>query len=518
MMKLLLCKSIWSGEGRTIDAVLVEGSSIVWTGNRTELGPVESDTEVLELGDAFMCPGLVDTHVHFIETGISLRGCDLRESASIKEIQERLSAHKGSSMILASGYDDTILAEKRFLCAADLDVAVKDRPVFVSRRDGHSCVLNTMALWEVNLPPETQGICLDENGNMTGMFKGDANQIIRTTWHRLIPLQEKMEGCMEAAHLAHQRGATGCHALEGGWFCGDGDVEMLLRRRHEIPFNLTIYHQIMDVGAVVAQGLPRIGGCLLLDGSFGSRSAALDKPYHDGIGDGNLYMEDEVLSKMVWEATAQGLQCAVHAIGERAIDQALRVYEKAAGAPACRALRHRIEHFELPRPEHIEKAAQLGICLGMQPAFERYWGGEGNMYEMRLGPERRKQTNPFRSILDKGIRVGFGSDSDITPLDPMLGMGAACTHPTEEQRVKPIEALRAYTVDAARISRTEEESGVLSGGCRSDITVLARNPLAVPGEEIEHINVLMTMVGGEIVFWNSDVAREMGLSPMKNDQ
>jgi predicted amidohydrolase YtcJ len=503
LLRLILSSNIWTGTGRDIEGVMVEGATIVWVGKRTELGELGTDIEVMDLGAAFVCPGLVDSHVHLIETGINLSGCNLRDLTSITAIQAKLAECAAASVVIASGYDDSILAEKRFLTAADLDAAVPDRPVFVVRRDGHSCVINSKALAEIELDPATPGIERDAAGKMTGVFRANANGQVRSIWHRMISDEEKLAGCIKAAQVVHKRGVTGVHALEGGWFGGDSDVDLLLLRRSEIPLELTIYHQIMDVAAVACQGLPRIGGCILLDGSFGSRTAAIDHPYSDGDGDGLLYIEDDRLLKMVWEASARGMQCAVHAIGERAIDQAISIYEKAAGESACHKLRHRIEHFELPRPEHLEKVAKLGITICMQPAFEYLWGGVGRMYESRLGPDWRKKTNPLRSILDAGIRVAFGSDSDITPLDPLLGMSAACNHPTPEQSVKAVEALRAYTMDSALLSRREDEVGILEPGFRSDITVLAHSPLEVPCAEIKDLPVLLTMVGGEIM-WAAD--------------
>lgn len=507
MLRLILSSNIWTGTGRQIDGIIVEGATILWVGERTELGEPGSDMEVMDLGSAFVCPGLVDSHVHLIETGINLSGCNLRDLTSIPAIQAKLAECKSNNVIIASGYDDSILAEKRFLTTADLDAAVSDRPVFVVRRDGHSCVLNSKALAEIELDPATPGIERDATGNMTGVMRAKANSQVRAIWHKMISDEEKLAGCIKVALAVHKRGVTGVHALEGGWFGGDTDVDLMLLRRSEIPLELTIYHQIMDVAAVACQGLPRIGGCILLDGSFGSRTAALDHPYDDGNGDGLLYVEDEKLHKMVWEASARGMQCAVHAIGERAIDQAITIYEKAAGESACHKLRHRIEHFELPRPEHLEKVSKLGITVSMQPAFEYLWGGAGRMYESRLGPDWRKKTNPFRSILDAGIRVAFGSDSDITPLDPLLGMRAACNHPTPEQSVKPIEALRAYTLDSALLSRREDEVGILEPGFRSDITVLAQSPLEIPSSQIADLPVLMTMVGGEIM-WMADSVKD----------
>jgi predicted amidohydrolase YtcJ len=509
LLRLILSSNIWTGTGREVDGVMVEGASIVWTGRRQELGEPGSDIEVLDVGSAFVCPGLVDAHVHLTETGINLSGCDLRNLTSIPAIQAKLAECKGGGVVIASGYDDTILAEKRFLTAADLDIAISDRPVFVVRRDGHSCVLNSKALAEIKLDPATPGIERDAEGRMTGVFRTKANGQVRAAWHRLISDEEKLAGCVKAAMQVHKRGVTGVHALEGGWFGGDTDVDLLLSRRSEIPLDLTIYHQIMDVAAVACQGLPRIGGCILLDGSFGSRTAALDHPYNDGEGDGFLYIEDERLHGMVWEASARGMQCAVHAIGERAIDQAITIYEKAAGESACRKLRHRIEHFELPRPEHLEKVAGMGIAVCMQPAFEYLWGGAGRMYESRLGPEWRTKTNPFRSVLDAGIRLAFGSDSDITPLDPLLGMSAACNHPTPGQSVKVVEALRAYTMDSALLSRREDEVGILEPGYRSDITVLGQSPLETPSPDIKDLPVLLTVLGGEIVWLADEIKGKM---------
>jgi hypothetical protein len=253
-----------------------------------------------------------------------------------------------------------------------------------------------------------------------------------------------------------------------------------------------------DVDRVAALGLPRIGGCLLLDGSFSSGTAALDEPYADREGTGVLYYEDEHLTAFLRGAHERGLQLSVHALGERAIGQAIRCYRAACG-DETREARHRIEHCELPSDAHIAAIAGAGIFPCVQPTFEFLWGRPGGMIEKRLGAARAARTNPHRTMLAAGIPLAGGSDSYVTPMDSLLGIHSAVNRPNESERLSVFDAVGLFTSGAARASFDESKRGTLEVGKEASFTVLDDDPFDVRPETIRDIGVAALYIRGEKV-------------------
>jgi predicted amidohydrolase YtcJ len=252
-------------------------------------------------------------------------------------------------------------------------------------------------------------------------------------------------------------------------------------------------------------GLPRIGGCLLVDGAYAEHTAALLEPYTDDSSTkGVLYFSDEELNDFVGRGHRAGLQISMHAIGDAAIEQLLNAYEQALAADPRSDHRHRIEHFSLPTPEHIERAAHLGVALGMQPIFASM--PEGDEVGSRLpgleflGPERYARRHPYRAIVDAGILVAGGSDSEQRPESPMAGIHAVVNHPDEERRLTVMEALSLFTTNAARIAFEEDEKGSIEPGKLADLVILGGNPLTADPRTLGDIPVRMTIVGGEIAY------------------
>jgi predicted amidohydrolase YtcJ len=292
---------------------------------------------------------------------------------------------------------------------------------------------------------------------------------------------------------------TTVHALVGSdQDPSNRDGELLLEESSQLPVDVVPYLQVRDVRRVKELGLNRVGGCLLLDGSIGSHTAALADPFADDPGNrGLLYFRDEILQEFISSANEAAMQTAVHAIGDRALEQILRVHERCA-SPA--SSRHRVEHAELPGPSQIDRALALGLLFGMQPAFEHFWGGPEGMYRQHLGPERASRTNPLRTLAERGMPIAGGSDAPITPVSPMLGIHAAVNHPAECERLELSAAVEMFTTNGAYFSFDEAWKGKLAPGYRADLVLLDQDPFWVPASRLKDVAVLAVWSRGVLRF------------------
>jgi predicted amidohydrolase YtcJ len=230
----------------------------------------------------------------------------------------------------------------------------------------------------------------------------------------------------------------------------------------------------------------------------------MSRPYEDGSGSGVLYRADDELAEFFHNAHLAGLQAAVHAIGDEAIEQALRVWERvyrtldSRQRRHFRARRHRIEHFELPSGEQIERAAALGLAISVQPAFDAEWGHPGGLYEQRLGRRRAAGMNPIVTLMMRGLEVGAGSDSPITSLDPMYGLWALETHHDPSQRLSREEGVRMFTLGSARLAHLEEKKGQLTPGTQADFAVYEADPMTIG--DPRDLRPILTVSRGREVF------------------
>lgn len=491
----------------TASALAVKDGKLVAVGSNAHVRSFRGPrTAVISAVGKTVLPGFIDAHTHFMQTGLNRLALDLTEVRTIEEIvslvRARAEETAPGNWILGHGFDDSVLCEGRFPTAAELDDASAAHPVILTRRDHHSSVVNSAAWNILGIPAGTPGVEMDvRTGQPTGVLRAEANGLAREAVFRRLDGATREKGMRLAARLAVARGITTVHALEGASWFGEENALFLWKNAASLPLRVVLYYQTTAVEQVLKMGLPRIGGCILVDGSFGSRTAALSEPFADDPStSGRLYFRDEELESFVVRAHRAGLQVALHCIGDRAIGQALRAYARALREYPRPDHRHRIEHCELPDDSHITETGKMGIVLSMQPAFEHLWGGPGRMYARRLGEERRKRTNPLRAILDAGITVAGGSDSDVTPMGPMLGVGAAVNHPTEQHRVQLPEALAMFTLGGARAAFEEREKGSLEVGKRADVVILDEDICAVDLNCLHRVGVRTTIVGGTVVY------------------
>jgi predicted amidohydrolase YtcJ len=289
--------------------------------------------------------------------------------------------------------------------------------------------------------------------------------------------------------------------MEGGDFSGDNEIQLLLDMQQDLPVRVAVHWNTFDVDDVMKAGLRFLGGDIWLDGSLGSRTAALQRPYADAPDSvGHLYHAQDAIESLVRNCIASGLQVGFHAIGDRAIEQALCCFEAAADGGRIPDRSCRLDHFGLPSPEQIRRAADLGIVVSTQPTFPFLRGGPGSVYETRLGEERVSRAYPLRELLDAGLLVAGGSDSNVLPADVMLAIHAAVNHPNERERIPPEQAVRLYTENAARSGFEEQTRGTLAIDKAGDMIVVDRDPCSVSSAEIQQARVVMTVVEGRVVY------------------
>jgi predicted amidohydrolase YtcJ len=249
----------------------------------------------------------------------------------------------------------------------------------------------------------------------------------------------------------------------------------------------------------------RIGAVkIFIDGSMGARTAVLAEPYMDDPYTSGLFtLSSEELKKRVMKAHGYGMQITIHAIGDGGINEALDAYEEAIKKDGRVDHRHRIEHCEILNEEQIQRIKRLGIIPSMQPNFVGEWGWPGGMYDQRLGPARLKMSNPYRRLLDEGIRVAFGSDCGYCPpwpMNPLYGLWAAMRHPIKGSSITLEEAVKGITLDAAYSSFEEGIKGSLETGKLADIIVLSRDLNKIDTDEIKNVKVDLTMIDGKIEY------------------
>ena len=475
--------------------ILVDGRHVerVGTGD-----PPAADARI-ELPGATIVPGFIDTHVHLTATGRALRNEDVRAVRSRGELlgalRERVASGDGPYHL--EGFDESTWDDPQLPSAADLD-EITVEPVVIARTDGHLALVNGSALKAAEVVED--GVERDDAGEPLGRVHGEANRRV-SSWiestyerHRVEELQ------LEAAALAAARGVTSVHEMS----MDRSDLEVLLGHHGQLPVDVRAILATTSLSEVIALGLSAIGGDLPVDGSIGARTAAFVHPYEGSEDRGHLSLADDELAEFFHTGHNAGLQVGVHAIGDRAIEQVLATWERVYAALDSRerrhfrARRHRVEHFELPSVDQIERAAMLGLAVSVQPAFDRLWGQGGGMYEDRLGPARAMAANPFRTMMQRGIEIGIGSDAPVTPIDPMLAISSLEQHHEPAQRLQRLEALKLHRKGSARLGHQEGKKGVLEPGMHADFAAYDEDPLEVAS--IEGLRPILTVSLGREVF------------------
>ncbi|MBV8364981.1 MAG: amidohydrolase family protein [Candidatus Eremiobacteraeota bacterium] len=461
------------------------------------------DVRVVDCAGAAIVPGLHDCHMHLTDTGLLAGDHDMRGCADVEAMLRRTqmlcAGRSRTEPLYAGNYDEANIVQGRPPKRAELDAVSGGIPVVLTRVDGHSCAANSAAFALLRLEG-LDGVERDASGAPTGLLRAAANYAAQNGIIEKLSAASKRMADERAAEIALRAGITTAHHV----IVVDEPFEALrehYRRDESLPIRVIPKTCSTDVGKVKKLGRRVFGGDIYVDGSIGSRTAALTSGYHDGAGSGFLYLRADQLHELFDEAAEQGLSLGVHAIGDRAIEQAITAWEAViAKRGPLDGVRPSIDHFEIASDDQIGRAARAGILLSIQPAFDLLWGGADGMYERRLGAPVAQMMNRFRTARRAGCTICAGSDSPITPLSALLGIRALTDHHIAAERCSMEEALRAYTTDAAALSFDEGRRGMLAPGYDADFVLLEQPLDAVEVDAIDRVRVLMTVIAGEIRF------------------
>jgi predicted amidohydrolase YtcJ len=406
--------------------------------------------------------------------------------------------------IIGRAWDQSKWPEQRYILAEDLDPISSDNPVLLRHVSGHMVTVNTLGFQRLDIAKDQLGVDLDEEGKITGILRDvelSDKKEIRPTF------EEFIKGIIMGMDEAIELGITSIHdniTFE--------TMPVYLHLVNNNKMKLRVYGIIYEdmIDEIIKLGIDRefgdkwfrIGACkLMTDGAISSRSAYVYDEYKDKEGEkGFALYDNQQLDEMITKVHNANLQIAAHAIGDRAITEVIESIERNIDEEECKAALHRIEHAEILRLEDVEKSKKLNIVYSMQPNFVWRWGlvGVNSMYEQRLGKERTMLNNPFRWILNNDLILAFGSDG--MPLGPLYGIKGALFHSNPELRLSLEEAIRCYTIFPAIVSREDDIKGTIEVGKLADLVILSKNLDKIDIEEFHDVDVLYTIIGGNIVY------------------
>jgi hypothetical protein len=454
-----------------------------------------------DLQGATVLPAFADCHVHLAGTGYALGERNLAGVRSYDEFDAAIACvPREDGTVYAAQYDDARWRDGRSADALPLERHHAGARAMAVRVDAHSCLVNAATLSWLKLPNDMPGIERDADGTPTGRLNLDANWTAQSAFIGAFSGAAVHNAERRAVELALRNGAVHLHA------------QLLGRAREEYAHDIDalrglpakIHPKVCEPDAMLAQelGLRSIGGDVFLDGSIGSCTAALGEPYAGSTARGALRFSDDEVHEYFARAEELGIAAGVHAIGDGAIDQCMRTWERVLGGrPSPRGVRHFIEHFEMATDEHIEACSRMNIYVSMQPQFDAAWANEGGMYDERLGTERSHRMNRLADITQSGAVLCGGTDSPVCVLEPLAAMQACLDHHQESQRLDAHAALAAFTVNAARFGYAESLTGNCAPGLAADLAVLDRDPFISPsGAAFGDANVLQTWVDGSIAY------------------
>ncbi len=511
----------------TAQAVAVLGDRIVAVGSNADVDVWRGhDTKVIDAGGKLVLPGFNDAHVHFVSGGLQLESVQLNDATSKQEFVHRIAAQAKKTprgeWIQGGDWDETKWSPLSLPTKELIDPVTPENPVFVSRYDGHSALANSAALRLAGITSQTPDppggvIVRDAQGNPTGDLKDAATDIV----FKVIPPlshQQRLRAVRRALEYAASLGVTSVQNMDPDYADIAAYAELLQNgelttRIYAAPLIDQVDDQV-KIGIRHAFGGPflRIGAVkAFADGSLGSRTAYFFEPFSDEPGNHGLLGEEmQPLSLMrdrMMKADAAGLQICTHAIGDQAISIILDLYADVVKAHGEMDRRLRIEHAQHMAAKDFDRFAQLNVIASVQPYHAI---DDGRWAEGYIGHDRATRTYAFRTFLNHGVHLAFGTDWDVAPLNPLSTIYAAVTRATldgknpngwfPEQKLTVAEAVEAYTMGSAYAEFQEKQKGSIAPGKLADMVVLSDDIFSIDPAKIRDVKVLKTIVGGKVVW------------------
>lgn len=443
-------------------ALLVRDGRIAWLG--ADANAPAADRAV-DLDGALVTPAFVDSHVHATDTGLALSGLDLSRARSAAEVLDAVSDFArglpADAVVLGHGWDESAWADQRLPDAAELDRAAQGRRVYLSQASIHSALCSSALL------TADPGITRTPGYDASGWVRREAHHAVRAIALGSVSGAQRTAAQRVALQRAAALGIAAVHECGGPGTSDERDFTGVLSLSGEgLPEVYGYWGELTGAAKARELGALGAGGDLYTDGALGSRTAHLSESYLDGDGCGHGYVTAEQVREHLIDCAAHGMQGGFHAIGDAAITTVLTGFAQAAqtvGTERLRAARHRIEHAEIMNKQLIARFVEFGIVASMQPAFDRLWGGEHQMYAQRLGVARSLQSNPMGAMHGVGIALAFGSDSPVTPLDPWGSVRAAMSHFNPAHRMSVRAAFAAHTRGGWRAAHLDGEGSLVPG-------------------------------------------------------
>ncbi len=447
------------GFAQRVSALLVDEGRIASL--LTPQDRVDPAWESIDLQGNWVYPGFIDAHTHSFSGGLYDEGVDLSSCTTLDEVLSLLflAARQQADLVIGWRFDEGGIREKRFPTVKELDAICPETRLLLRRVDGHSCVLNSKAREAVPGLGGAEEVLIAQDNDLAVNWLQDncSPETVLRAYH-------------SASLTALRGGFTTLHTMIGD--AQQSFQHYPLVRDHLASFlvGFELYPQCFNIDAARDLGAKRIGGCILADGSIGSRTAALSEVYADGESRGILYQSDPFWNNFVAKAHHAGLQVCVHCIGDAAIRQINRAYALLP-ADEVKELRHQLIHCEITPDALVEEIATSAAVPVMQPAFDLLWGGPEGLYAQRLG-DRHRIMNRFKTLSEQGVRVCGSSDWYVSDLNIAMSLHALIHHHNKDERLSPAEAIKIYTENNAWLAREEDKRGRIAKGYGADLSVM----------------------------------------------